>query len=217
MAKIRVLLVEDHTIVRQGLCMLLNAHDDFEVVGEAKDGIEAIEKTTEQRPDIVVMDITLPGLNGIEATRQIKSQFPEIKVVVLTMHNDKDYIRKVFQAGATCYLSKESADAEFISTLLSAYHNKAYLCPKISKLILENSIHQSRFKKATESLDLLTVREKIILQLIAEGHSSKEVANRLSISVNTINNHRSNIMKKLNIHDATGLTRYAVKKGLIKP
>ncbi len=197
--------------------MLLNSHDDFEVVGEAKDGIEAIEKTTEQRPDIVVMDITLPGLNGIEATKQIKSQFPEIKVVVLTMHNDKDYIRKVYQAGATCYLGKESADAEFINALLSAYHNKAYLCPNISKLILENSTHQSRSKKVTESLDLLTVREKIILQLIAEGHSSKEVANRLSISINTINNHRTNIMKKLNIHDATGLTRYAVKKGLIKP
>lgn len=217
MSKIRVLIVEDHTIVRQVLSTLLNSQEDFEVVGEAKDGIEAIEKTVELIPDAVVMDITMPGLNGIEATRQIKKQFPDTKVVILTMHMDKDYIRQVFNAGATCYLNKESADTDLITALHAAYYNNAYLCPNISKILMENNIQHSKDEVLHDSFEKLTPREKSVLQLIAEGQGNKDIAERLNLSINTINNHRSNIMKKLDIHDIAGLTRYSVKKGLIKP
>lgn len=216
MSKIRVLIAEDHTIVRQGLLTLLKSHDNFEVVGEAKDGIDAIEKAKELFPDIVLMDITMPGLNGVEATRKIKKILPEVKVVILTMHTDKDYVHQTFQAGATCYLDKESADTDLIAALQAAHHNKAFLSPSISKIVVENYVQHSKQETETDSLELLTSRERAILQLIAEGYSNKEIAHRLSISVNTINNHRANIMKKLDIHDTSGLIRYSVKKGLIK-
>jgi DNA-binding NarL/FixJ family response regulator len=216
MSKIKVLIAEDHTIVRQGLYTLLKSHGNFEVIAEAKDGIEAIEKTKVFLPDIVVMDITMPGLNGVEATRQIKKTFPWIKIVVLTMHNDNDYIRQVFQAGATCYLNKESADSDLIAALEAAYHNQTFLCPTASKIVVENYINQSEKETVQDSFELLTLREKIILQLIAEGHSNKEMATRLNISINTINNHRSHIMKKLDIHDTATLTKYALKRGLTK-
>jgi two-component system response regulator NreC len=216
MSKIKVLIAEDHTIVRQGLYTLLKSHGNFEVIAEAKDGIEAIEKTKKLLPDIVVMDITMPVLNGIEATRQLKKLFPEIKVVILTMHTDKDYIRQAFQAGATCYLNKESADTDLIAALYAAYHNKTFLTPTISKIVAEGYVHDSKRGAESNSYELLTLREKTVLQLVAEGHSNKEMASRLSISANTINNHKSHIMRKLNIHDTAGLTRYAIKKGLIK-
>lgn len=217
MSKINVLIAEDHTIVRQGLYSLLQSHDGFEVVGEAKDGVEAIEKTKKLLPDIVIMDISMPVLNGVEATKQIKKMFPEVKVVILTMHTDKDYIRQVFQAGAACYLSKESADTDLIAALYAAYHNKAFLSPAVSKIVVNNYVHHSKQEAETDSLEVLTSRERAILQLVAEGNSNKDIACRLSISINTINNHRAKIMRKLGIHDISGLTRYAVKKGLIKP
>lgn len=216
MSKIRVLIAEDHTIVRQGLYTLLKSHDNFEVVGEAKDGIEAIEKAKELLPDIVLMDITMPALNGVEATRQIKKILPEVKVVVLTMHTDKDYVHQILQSGAACYLDKESADTDLIAALQAAYHNKVFLSPSVSKIVVEDYVHHSKHEVETDSLELLTPRERAILQLVAEGCSNKEIARRLSVSVNTINNHRANIMRKLDIHDTAGLIRYSVKKGLIK-
>ncbi|MGR3309478.1 MAG: response regulator [Candidatus Brocadiales bacterium] len=215
MSKIRVLIAEDHTIVRQGLSTLLRSHGSFEVVGEAKDGIEAIVKAKELLPDIILMDITMPGLSGVEATRQIKKTHPGVKIVILTMHTSKDYIHQSFQAGATCYLDKESADTDLIAALQAAYCNKAFFSPSISKIIMENYVYHTKHGTETDSLELLTPRERVIMQLICEGSSKKEIARRLYISVNTVNNHKANIMKKLKIHDTANLIRYAAKKGLI--
>lgn len=215
MSKIRVLIAEDHTIVRQGISTLLKSHGGFEVVGEAKDGIEAIKKTDALLPDTIVMDITMPGLNGVEATREIKRTHPEVRIVILSMHSDLDHIHKIFQAGATGYLNKESADTDLIAALQAAYENKVFLSPSISKIVVENYVQHSKYKQKPDSLDTLTIKERSILQLIAEGHCNKEIARRLSVSLNTINNQRAKIMQKLNIHDVAGLTRFAAKKGLI--
>ncbi len=216
MSKIRVLIAEDHTIVRQGFRKLVEGYDGFEVVGEAEDGLEAIEKAKALLPDIVIMDITMPELNGVEAARQIKKILPEVKIVILTMYADKKYINQALHAGAVCYLDKKSADTDLIAALQAAYHNEAFLSPSIHKIVVEDYVQHSKPEAEPNSLELLTPAERLILQLVAEGKGNKEMAHRLSISINTVRNHRANIRKKLNIHDVAGLTKYAVKKGLIK-
>lgn len=217
MSKIRVLLADDHTIVRQGLRALLDSQEDIEVVGEAEDGRQAFEKTKELIPDVVVIDITMPNLNGIEATRQIKKLNPEIKVLVLTVHDNEEYIHQILQAGASGYLLKESAVTDLVSAINAVKKGGIFLSPAISKVVVKDYIrHAEEGTGDFDSLNILTNREREVLQLIAEGHTNREVAHLLKLSVKTVDVHRSHIMEKLNIHDVTGLVKYSIRKGLIK-
>ena len=216
MSNIRVLLADDHTIVRQGLRALLDSQEDIEVVGEAENGRQAFEKTKQIVPDIVVLDITMPNLNGIEATRQIKKLNPEIKVIVLTVHDNEEYVHQVLQAGASGYLLKESAVSDLVSAINAVKKGDIFLSPTISKVVVKDYIrHTDRESRAFDSLDVLTSREREVLQLIAEGHTNREVARLLKLSVKTVDVHRAHIKEKLHIHDTAGLIKYSIRKGLI--
>ena len=215
--KTKVLLVDDHTIVRQGIKALLDTQEGIEVVGEAEDGREAIEKAKQMAPNVIVIDITMPNLNGIEATRQIKKINPEIKVLVLTVHDNEEYIHRILQAGASGYLLKESAVSELVSAINAVEKGEIFLSPSISKVVVTDYIrHVETGSGDFDSLNILTNREREVLQLIAEGHTNKNIAHELKLSVKTVDVHRSHIMDKLNIHDITGLVKYAIRKGLIK-
>ncbi len=217
MSKTKVLLVDDHTIVRQGLKALLDFQDGIEVVGEAEDGRQAIEKAKELVPDIIVIDITMPNLNGIEATRQMKKINPEMKVLVLTVHNNEEYIHQILQAGASGYLLKESAVSDLISAINAVKKGDIFLSPSISKVVVKDYIrHAEGGSGDFDSINLLTGREREVLQLIAEGNTNKAIAHLFKLSVKTVDVHRSHIMEKLNIHDVTGLVKYSIRKGLIK-
>lgn len=217
MSNIRVLLVDDHTIVRQGLRALLDSHEDIEVVGEAENGREAFEKTEQMIPDIVVLDITMPNLNGIEATRQIKKLNPEIKVIILTVHDNEEYVHQVLQAGASGYLLKESAVSDLVSAINAIKKGDIFLSPAISKVVVKDYIRRAEEgSEDFDSLSQLTSREREVLQLIAEGHTNRKVARLLKLSVKTVDVHRSHIKEKLQIHDTVGLIKYSIRKGLIK-
>lgn len=216
MSKIRVLLVDDHTIVRQGLRALLDSHEDIEVVGEAEDGRQAFEKAEQLIPDIVVLDITMPNLNGIEATRKIKKLNSGIKVIVLTVHDSEEYVHQILQAGASGYLLKESAVSDLVSAINAVKKGDIFLSPTISKVVVKDYIrHTEGESKEFDSLDTLTGREREVLQLIAEGHTNREVARLLTLSVKTVDVHRAHIKEKLHISDTAGLIKYSIRKGLI--
>ncbi len=216
MSKIRVLLVDDHTIVRQGLRALLESQEGIEVVGEAEDGRHAFEKAEQLIPDIVVLDITMPNLNGIEATRQIKKLNSEIKVIVLTVHDSEEYVHQILQAGASGYLLKESAVSDLVSAINAVTKGDIFLSPTISKVVVKDYIkHTEGESKVFDSLDILTGREREVLQLIAEGHTNREVARLLELSVKTVDVHRAHIKEKLHIRDTAGLIKYSIRKGLI--
>lgn len=216
MSKIRVLLVEDHTIVRKGLRYLLEAQEAIEVIGEAEDGREAVEKAARLRPDVVLMDIAMPGLNGLEATRQIKTRFPEIKVLVLSMHTAEEYVLQVLGAGASGYVVKKAALAELILAIRAVYRGECFLSPLIARQVIEGYMQQAEGKAQEDRYDQLTEREREVLQLIAEGHLNREIAERLHISVKTVEAHRAHVMAKLDIHSTAGLTQYAIHKGVIR-
>jgi len=215
--KTKVLLVDDHTIVRQGIKALLDTQEGIEVVGEAEDGREAIEKAKQMAPNVIVIDITMPNLNGIEATRQIKKINPEMKVLVLTVHDNEEYIHRILQAGASGYLLKESAVSDLVSAINAVEKGDIFLSPSISKVVVKDYIRHVETESGDfDSLNVLTNREREVLQLIAEGHTNKNIAHELKLSVKTVDVHRSHIMDKLNIHDITGLVKYSIRKGLIK-
>ncbi|MCB0154232.1 MAG: response regulator transcription factor [Anaerolineae bacterium] len=214
MPKIKVLLAEDHTIVRKGITSLLAAEADIEVVGEAEDGQEAVEKVEQLSPDVVLMDNTMPVLNGLEATRQIKKRFPEVKVLVLTMHTTEEYIQQFLQAGASGYLIKKTAPKELVTAIHAVYDGDSYLSPSISTMIIEGYLHQAT-TTSEDSYEKLTDRERQVLQMITEGASNREIAERLHLSIKTVNNHRMNLMDKLNIHNTAKLVKYAIRKGMI--
>jgi two-component system response regulator NreC len=215
--KTKVLLVDDHTIVRQGIKALLDTQEGIEVVGEAEDGREAIEKAKQMAPNVIVIDITMPNLNGIEATRQIKKINPEMKVLVLSVHDNEEYIHRILQAGASGYLLKESAVSELVSAINAVEKGEIFLSPSISKVVVTDYIRHVETESGDfDSLNVLTNREREVLQLIAEGHTNKNIAHELKLSVKTVDVHRSHIMDKLNIHDITGLVKYSIRKGLIK-
>jgi two-component system response regulator NreC len=216
MNKIRVLLAEDHTIVRKGLRSLLDGEAGIEVIGEAEDGREAVEKVGQLLPDVVLMDITMPSLNGLEATRQIKKRFPEVKVVILTMHANEEYIFQILRAGASGYLVKQAAPTELLSAIQAAYRGESFLSPSISRKVIEEYIQQAEATAEKDSYDQLTDREREVLQLIAEGHPNREIAELLHISVKTVGTHRANLMDKLDIHSTAELTQYAIRKGVIE-
>jgi two-component system response regulator NreC len=215
MTKIRVLLAEDHTIVRKGIRSLLDDQQNIEVVGEAGDGREAIEKVEQLLPDIVLMDNTMPILNGLEATRQIKKRFPEIKVLILTMHTNEEYVFQFLRVGASGYLVKQAAPTELLSAIEAVYHGNAFLSPSISKKIIDEFVKQTDPGTPQDSYETLTDREREVLQLLAEGFAGKEIADQLHISIKTVGVHRINLMHKLNLHSQTELTKYAIRKGII--
>jgi two-component system, NarL family, response regulator NreC len=208
--KIQVLLADDHTILRRGVKMLIASQKDMEVVGEANTGRAAIEEAERLRPDVIVMDVSMPELNGIEATRQICTKMPKAKIVALSMHRDSVYVREILRAGARGYLLKESEDEELLKAIRFVHQGRAYLSPDISDTILGDY-----GKQANNPVDLLTAREREVLQMIAEGKTNKEVAGALGLSVYTIESHRGSVMEKLNLHSTGDIIRFAVRNGLI--
>jgi DNA-binding NarL/FixJ family response regulator len=216
MDKTRVLLAEDHTIVRKGLRSLLDKETGIKVVGEAEDGRKAIVKAEELHPDVVVMDIAMPGLNGLEATRQIKKRFPDMKIIILTMHTNEEYVLQTLKAGASGYLVKKAAPAELISAINAINKGNSFLSPSISRMVIDEYIRRSKkISEGEEGFEQLTVREREVLQLIAEGRKTREIAELLYISIKTVETHKAHIMDKLDIHSTAELTRYAIRKGII--
>ncbi|MFQ5965814.1 MAG: response regulator [Candidatus Scalinduaceae bacterium] len=217
MSKTSVLLADDHPIVRKGIKALLDVQDDINVIGEAKDGREAIEKAKQMVPDLVIIDIMMPDLNGIEALREIKRAIPETKVLVLTMYDDEDFINQTLQSGASGYLLKESAVSDLISAIEAIMKGDTFLSPRVSNVLVKDFIGHGVTKNSKDlNPSLLTKREREILQLLAEGNSNKEIAHKINLSIRTVDSHRASIMGKLHIHDITGLVKYAIKKNLIK-
>jgi len=215
MKTIRILLADDHTVVRKGLRLLLESHPDLEVIADAADGRETVALAEQHTPDVVVMDVAMPALNGIEAARQICAKLPHTAIVFLSMHSDEGYVLKALKAGARAYLLKDSAEQDLISAVKAVTEGKAFFSPAISKMLVEDYMRQMQERAVEDSYDLLTTREREILQLLAEGKSNKEVANVLNLSLYTIETHRSNIFQKLNLHSTAELILYAIRKGVI--
>jgi len=214
MKKARVLLVDDHAVLRQGLKVLLSQEADIQVVGEAENGREALERIAELQPNVVVTDISMPGLNGIETTRQLRRQYPEIKVVVLSMHADEEYVFQVLNAGAAGYVLKQSDSIEILTAIRAVLADGSFLSPMISQTVIDGYIRNARNQdEQQDELTLLTPREREVLQLLAEGLSNREIAAQLSISVKTVETHRSNMMNKLEVKNKTELIKYALRRG----
>jgi two-component system response regulator NreC len=216
MKKIRVLIAEDHTIVRQGLSALLKAESDIEVVGEASDGSEAIELAKKLVPDVVLMDIAMRNLNGLDATRSIKKLFPQMKVLVLTMYDNEEVIFQILKAGASGYLLKDSAMTDLVSAIRAVDQGNSYLSPSVSRKVIEEYIRRAELGEKACMGELLSSREREILQLIAEGNSIPQIASHLCISKRTVEAHKTHIMEKLNVHDKVELVKYAIRMGLTR-
>jgi two-component system response regulator NreC len=215
MKKLRILLADDHIVMRTGLRALLERQPELEVVGESENGRETVELVASLRPDVVVMDVGMPILNGIEATQMIASKHPTTAVVILSMHADESYVMRALKAGARGYLLKDSAAVDLISAVHAVSQNKSFFSPKVSRILAEDYVRVLKQKGALDSYDLLTSREREILQLLAEGKANKEVAAALNISPYTVETHRSHILEKLNLHNPAELILYAVRKGII--
>lgn len=211
---IRVVVADDHTMVREGLRALLEADSEIEVVSEACNGVEALQMCKKCRPDIAVLDIAMPKLNGLLVTRRLRTEMPEVKVVVLSMYSDEEYVTQALSSGARGFILKDAAASELISALKAVYRGKRFLSPTLSWKIVKKYLAASKRAEASRKQDLST-REKEVLQLIAEGYTNNEIAHILKISVKTVQTHRLHVMEKLDIHTIAGLTRYAVKTGLV--
>ena len=205
----KILLADDHTIVRQGLKLILSAHPDMEVVGEAANGREAVEMADKLRPDVVLMDVQMPELNGIEATKKMVAAQPRIRILVLSMHKESVYVREILKAGARGYILKDAIDTELLNAVRSVAKGDGYISPAVAGALNEKGKH------ATSPVDLLSTREREVLLLIAEGKTNKEIATKLNLSVYTVDSHRGKIMEKLNLHSAGELVRFAIKNGLV--
>jgi len=213
MDSIRVVLADDHTILRKGLGALLERHSQFKVVGEAETGNEAVRLATEQQPDVMVIDIGMPDLNGVLATKRILKDNPDVAILILTMYANEEYVSEVFRAGARGYLLKDSAPDELIDAIRTVHSGEKYLSPKLSTLVIDEYITTA--DQPTDPLETLTDREREILQLIGEGHTNKQIAEKLYVSVKTVETHRSNLSKKLDLHSKSELIQYAIKRGLV--
>lgn len=207
--------MDDHRLLREGIRSLLEKSGDVEVVGEASEGGEAVAKAQSLSPDVVLMDITMPGMNGLEATRQIKALRPNIKVLILSMHESNQYISQFLRSGASGYVLKDSAASDLVGAIQAVSQGDAFLYPSIARRLLEEYLQKAQAGEERESYDGLTGREREVLRMIAEGRSNKEIADVLSLSVRTVQAHRANLMGKLHMHDRTELVRYAIRKGLI--
>ena len=214
--KIRILLADDHTILRAGLKMMLNAQSDMEVVGEAQDGNQDVQEAQRLQPDVVLMDITMPEVSGIEATRQIKRMLPDVKILVLTMHEHDEYVFQALRAGASGYMLKEAADTELITAIHVIKSGQFYLSPTAQSVVVGDYLQRVRTGEERDSYSSLTEREREILKLVAEGHTNNQIAERLIISPKTVDTHRTHIMDKLNLHSRAELVKYAMRRGLLE-
>ena len=215
MNSIRVLLADDHKLMRAGLRLVVDQQPDLSVVGEADDGRQAVELAKSLKPDVVVMDIGMPNLNGIEAARQIREIRPDAAVVMLSMHSDEGYVLRALGAGARAYLLKDSATTDLVQAIHAVAEGKSFFSPAVSKVLLQDYMRKLQRSGAEDSYDLLSPREREVLQLVAEGKSNKEVASLLNLSVYTVETHRAKIMQKLNLKGVPELILYAVRKGII--
>jgi len=215
--KVRVLVAEDHAVVREGIRMILDAQEDVEVVGEACDGDEALRLARQLLPDVVVMDISMPRMNGVEATQEIKRLYPDMQVLILTMHEEESYVFQLLRLGAAGYVLKRAAATDLVEGVRAASRGEAFLYPAVARSVVQDYLDRMRGGEGTGRYDGLTDREREILVLIAEGHTNAQIADRLFISVKTVQTHRAHIMEKLDLHDRSLLVRYAVRKGLIQP
>ena len=211
--KTRILLVDDHKILRDGICSLVKGYDNMEVVGEAADGRTAIRLVQELEPDVVIMDISMPDMNGIDATRRIIADYPHVKVIALSMHYDKQFVSEIFKAGASGYLMKDSAFDELEHAVRIVMEGKTYINPQIDSLVVESLVNQTT-RSSHKAFSLLTEREREVLQLISEGKSTKQIATDLQVSSKTVESHRRQVMGKLNIRNVAELTKYAIREGL---
>jgi two-component system, NarL family, response regulator NreC len=214
-AKLRIVLGDDHTLVRQGLRKILEEKREWEVVAEAGDGREAVRQALALRPDVAVLDIGMPLLNGIESTRQIVRRHPEIRVLILSMHSDEAYIIKALQAGAKGYLLKDSADTDLIRGVADVAAGKSFFSPAVARVMLDDYVRHLADKGISDRYETLSEREREIFQLVAEGHSNKEIADVLSISPATVETHRAHIFQKLDLHNTAEVVLYAVRRGVI--
>ena len=215
MSKIRVLLADDHGVVRKGLRFLLEQHPSVEVVGEAADGRAAVQLAESLNPAVIVMDIGMPLLNGIDATSRILERDPRIGVIILSMHSDETYLTRALTAGARGYLLKDSADSDIVKAVETVAQGKPFFSPAIAQTLLDDYMRSLQQRGLTDSYDLLTGREKEVLQLLAEGKTNKEVATLLNLSLYTVETHRTNLMQKLSLHNTAEIVLYAVRKKLI--
>ncbi len=213
--KRRILIVENHTLLRAGLRVLLAQDEEFEVIGESDNGREAINMAVKLVPDLILTDLNMPGLNGIEATRAIKMLLPDTKVLVLTVHKTDEYIHESLKAGADGYLLKDATHDELNVAIHSVLNGKTYLSPDISERVVSGYLNPGGTNAVQSTWDTLTFREREVLKLVAEGHPNKHIAEHLCLSVKTVEKHRSNLMRKLNLHNASMLTAYAIEKGLV--
>ena len=216
MKTVRILLADDHTVVRKGLRLLLESHPGFEVVADAADGRGAVALAEQHTPDVVVMDVAMPVLNGIEAARQITARLPHTAVVFLSMHSDESYVLRALKSGGRGYLLKDSAEADLINAVRAVTEGKSFFSPAISKMMMEDHMRELRERQIEDSYELLTTREREVLQLLAEGKSNKEVAAVLNLSLYTVETHRGNILQKLDLHSGAELILYSIRKGVIR-
>ena len=215
MKMIRILLADDHNIMRRGLRLLLEKHPGFEVVAEASDGRQAVERAEATKPDIVVLDIAMPNMSGIEAAQRIRALLPQAAIIILSMHSDEGYVLRALKAGAKGYLLKDSAENDLIEAIKAVSQGKAFFSPEISKILAEDYVREVKKRGAEDSYELLTSREREILHLLAEGKSNKDIATSLNLSLYTVETHRRNLQDKLNLHSVAELILYAVRKGII--
>ena len=214
-AKIRILIADDHTLFRNGICALLEDEPDMVVVGEADDGREAVRLASQLKPHVVLMDIAMPSLNGLEATRQIKREHPEINILVLTMYDHEEYFREMLEVGASGYIIKRAAATDLVSAIRAVYNGEAALSPAITRLLLEDYLSRDTHREEDDP-NALSSREREVLQLIAEGKTSREIAEILHLSVKTVQSHRTSLMQKLDLHDRGDLIKYAIQKKIIE-
>lgn len=214
-SKLRLFLGDDHTLVRHGLRKILEERPDWEVVGEADDGRSAVRKVAALQPDVAVLDIGMPLLNGIDATRQIVRKTPGVKVLILSMHSDEAYVTRALNAGATGYLLKDSAGKDLIRAIAAVAEGQSFFSPAVSRMMLDDYVRRAAGSDAADRYDTLSNREREIFQLVAEGRSNKEVAELLSISAATVETHRARVLQKLNVHNTAELVLYAVRRGVI--
>ena len=212
----RILLADDHAIVRRGLKSLLESEPDLTVVAEAADGIEAVRLAGELHPDVAVLDIAMPMINGIEVAARLQTMERPPRVVVLSMHSDESYILRALAAGAQAYLLKEATDEDLIPAIRTVATGKPFFSAAVSAVLVEDYIRQLKARGATDTFDLLTAREREVLQLLAEGRSNKEVASLLDLALSTVETHRANLMQKLSLHNTAEIVLYAVRKGMIR-
>ena len=215
MAKIKVLIVDDHAIVREGIHMILALHDDIEVVGEAADGIEAIDEVNKLLPDVVLIDIAMPKLGGLEATLEIRKISPQSKILVLTQYDNTEYIYRFLKAGATGYVLKKAVGSDLVSAIRAVFQGKAFVDPSIADRVIKGFLEQPEVSEDAILYDKLSDREKQVLKLIAEGYTMQQIADMLILSIKTVMTHRTNLMEKLGIHNRTELIKYAIREGLV--